>query len=258
MKEIFMPSMDELYLMQDKGANVYKYILIKAIEALICEGLNYPNAGMLKSAYSYLKEDKEIVRAVCTLYPDEMEYAKIASSDPILCGRLMNWKEYTPSGLDNLCRFSSDVVLDRERLAKIIVLLERELSQNPRYRFEYVGYDLAYHKRNTVPILDNIINRKISDSEIMFMMGSLRNDVVNALIKIEPAYALSLSDCYFRDNIGLSEEQARVNALYTGINNYAERYGISRYVGAEYQGKDILTNPDQNVKRLIRCIEDRR
>ena len=36
MKKVYVPTMDELYLMQDisNGQSMYKYILIKAIESL--------------------------------------------------------------------------------------------------------------------------------------------------------------------------------------------------------------------------------
>lgn len=258
MKEVFMPSMDELYQMQDRGANVYKYILTKAVESLICHGLNYPSEGILKNAYKYLREDPEIARAVCTLYPEEMEFSEVSSYDGILCDRIITKTECNPCGLDNLCRFSSDVVLDHLRLANIIVFLEKELSKNPKYRFEYVGYDSTFFKRGANRLLDDIFGNKITDKELMFMLGDFRGKAIESLIKIEPAYAISLPNCFFFKYSWDETDDKRTEQLYTGINCYADRYGISRNVGSQYYKKDILTNPDQNVKRLIRCINDRK
>lgn len=257
MKEVFMPSMDELYQMQDRGANVYKYILVKAIESIICYGLNYPSKGMLKNAYKYLREDLEISRAVCTLYPEEMEFSEVSSYDGVLCDRIVTSSECKPCGLDNLCRFNSDVTLDHLRLAKIIIFLEKEISKNPKYRFEYIGYDSTFFKRGANRLLDDIFGRKISDKELMFMLRDFRENTVDALTKIEPAYAISLADCFFLRCFGDEPDKIRTERLYTGINSYAERYGISSTVGTEYFRKDILTNPDTNVKRLLKCINDR-
>ena len=258
MKEVFMPSMDELYQMQDRGANVYKYILVKAIESIICNGLNYPSDGMLKNAYKYLREDLEISRAVCTLYPEEMEFSEVSSYDSVLCDRIVTKTECKPCGLDNLCRFNSDVTLDHLRLANIIIFLEKEISKYPKYRFEYIGFDSIFLKRGANRLLDDIFGRKISDKELMFMLGNFRENAVEALIKIEPAYAISLANCFFLGCFGAEADKTRTERLYTGINSYADRYGISRNVGSEYYNKDILTNPDTDVKRLIKCINDRR
>jgi len=44
--------------------------------------------------------------------------------------------------------------------------------------------------------------------------------------------------------------------LRSGVNDYARRYGISNDVGYEYNKKDILTNPNEDVKRLVKCINN--
>ena len=59
MKEMYVPTMDELYLMQDMGSNIYRYLVAKVVEKLILEGVNTPAKGMLKSAYKYLRENYE-------------------------------------------------------------------------------------------------------------------------------------------------------------------------------------------------------
>ena len=93
MKEVFMPSMDELYQMQELNVNLYKYILIKAIESLVCNGLNYPSEGIFKNAPRYLRENSEIARTICSMYPDEMIYSDYARNDVELAIRLMNNRE---------------------------------------------------------------------------------------------------------------------------------------------------------------------
>ena len=257
MKEVFMPSMDELYQMQDRGANVYKYILVKAIESIICSGLNYPSKGMLKNTQKYLRENPEIARAVCSIYPDEMIYSEIARSDIDLAVKLMDYKEYKENGLDYLCRFDSSVLTNTQVLTNAIIKLEKELSDNPIYRFEYVGSDFAYPNEKESRLLDKIFNGEMSSNDLMMVLHSVRGIVVKALINIEPAYAIRLSDDYFNNSLYSKNEHNRIQCLHSGIENYAKRYGISRSVGSEYYGKDILTNPDTNVKRLIKCIDDR-
>ena len=78
MKKVYIPTMDELYQMQDmtNGQSIYKYILIKAIESLVIDGVNYPNKGILKNAYKYLKENPDIAYAICRMYPSEIKYSE--------------------------------------------------------------------------------------------------------------------------------------------------------------------------------------
>ena len=91
MKQVYVPTMDELYLIQDEvtGYNLYKYLLVKAIESLIMEGINLPNKGILKNAYKYLRENPEIAYAVCRLYPEEIKYSEYARNDMDLCEELI-------------------------------------------------------------------------------------------------------------------------------------------------------------------------
>ena len=258
MKNVFMPSMDELYKMQELNVNLYKYILVKAIESLICSGLNYPSKGILENAKKYLKENPEIARAVCSMYPDEMIFSESARNDIELAVRLMNSDERETSGLDHLCKFDSNVLYNPVVLQKVLLLLEKELKVNPKYRFEYIGKDFCYFKKGAGTILDDIFDRKIDEQQLMFIMGNSRKDIVKSLINIEPAYAINLPVEYFKNYPTHIPDDSDVSlALGYGINNYADRYGISMSVGSEYYGKDILTNPDQNIKRLLRCIKDR-
>lgn len=235
MKKVFMPSMDELYIMQDMGANVYKYLVVKAIETLVVEGINYPNKGMLKSAYKYLREDQYIVSAICMMYPGEIKYSEIASNDVNLCLRLLKQENKDSScQLDCLSNFAPTVIGNVNVLGEVIVRLEKELRDNPKYRFEYQENDL----------IKRIINRELTDDDLMML-----RPVALKLLNIEPVYGISLSDWYF-DRSGYERDEK----VRTSIHYYADTYGIPRYVGEEFVRKDILTNQSTEVKRLIKCI----
>lgn len=56
MKEVFMPSMDELYKMQDMGADLKLYLYAKAIEALWVEYNNFPRKGSILKMNSSILE----------------------------------------------------------------------------------------------------------------------------------------------------------------------------------------------------------
>lgn len=237
MRKIFMPSMDELYQMQEMGANVYKYLLVKAIEVLAVDGINYPNKGMLKSAYKYLREDPYIASAIGMMYPEEIKYSEVAKIDSALCLRLLKAKQNTKCSLDNLSRFEQLVLTNPTVLEYVISELSDELKVNPRYRFEYQYNEL----------LKMIFNREITSDNLMFL-----KHVVGCLLDIEPAYGLTLSSSYFEN-----DKYDRPSSVCSAVNNYANTYGIPNYLGAEYLGKDILTHQSTEVKRLIRCIKDR-
>lgn len=235
MKKVFMPSMDELYKMQDMGANIYKYLLVKAIETLVVDGINFPNKGMLKSAYKYLREDPYIAPAICMMYPEEIKYSEIASNDVGLCLGLLNserQKEFCE--LDYLSKFDPSVFDNVMLLKEVIIKLEKELRNNPKYRFEYQENEL----------LKRIVNREINNDELIML-----HDVAPKLLNIEPTYGISLDDCYFCKGKYDKKEKTCI-----AVDYYADTYGIPRCVGVEYINKDILTNQTQEVKRLIKCI----
>lgn len=241
MKKVYIPTMDELYQMQDitDGHSIYKYILIKAIESLIIDGINYPNKGILKSAYKYLRENPDIAYAICRLYPEEIKYSEYAQNDINLCLDIINRNNNQNNiiyNLDNLSEFENGIgVLTNNGVIQITAnILSKELSNNPKYRFEY--------KKNT--LLDDIFARKIQveDLEMFFKQ---------AFINIEPAYILTTTP-----NSVLPSLNDKKITLYHAINNYANRYGIQSGLGREYYGYDILTNQDEQVKRLFKCIKE--
>lgn len=241
-KKVCMPSMDELYIMQDMGANVYKYLVIKAIESLIVEGINLPNKGILKTAYKYLRENPDIVYSICQMYPNELKYSEIARYEAFLCMKILdNVEDRTIYNLDNLVYFSDSVLDNRQVGNKVISLLSEKLPITPQYRFEYKQ---LFNQDKLVcenKLLDNIFscNYKLDSY-------NLRDGILEKLIQIEPLYALK-----YQNLLDLSKNKY---LLKTGINAYAERYSVEYDVGSKYANKDILTNPDVETKRLLKCI----
>ncbi len=236
MKKVFVPSMSELYRMQELKANVYSYLLIKVIELLIVDGVNYYKKGILNPDIipKDILEDSDIVLPICRLYPEIVTKLPIAYNDVNLCLNLMNERdESTISELDNLSYFvnGTGVLTNQIVIERAIEILANKLENNPRYRFQY---------RSPNPILDSIFGGTITD--MLFLPEKEKSN----LTMIEPYYALLFENYRSED-----EEKA---CLQNGMQLYQRRYGISANCGVEYQGVDILTNPDKKVKKLIRTI----
>lgn len=248
MKQVYMPSMDELYIMQSMGINLYKYILAKAIESIIMDIKVYKqsDSSILENIYKYLKEDPYISYSICKMYPEEIKYSEYAKNDISLCLQLMS-NNYNQDksiyNLDNLSYFEEGfgVLNNTLVIESAINTLIDKLPLTPQYRFEY--------KENT--LLDCIFN-----CEIPKYMLYLKSCPVLSCAQIEPAYLLKYNldelDKQFRDKIHKSYV---LNEL---INKYANRYGIKQLDCNEYNNVDILSNPDTNVKRLFKCINQRK
>lgn len=230
MKELYIPSMDDLYEMQDMGVNIYKYILVKAIEKIALDGVNHSNKGMLKNAYRYIKENLYIASAIGMMYPEEIKYSQVANMDVNLCMNILNKREDTKSNLDYLGNFDNSTLMNTMVIDKVLLELIEKLQRDPKYRFEY--------KQNY--LLDRIFKREITSNELMFSKA-----LGEKILKVEPAYILTLLDI-----LNISKED--IQLLF---NQYASTYGIPNYVGEEYRKKDILTNPDTDVKRLLKTIK---
>lgn len=230
MKKIYMPTEPELYQMQEVlgGNHMYNYLLIKAVEALIVDGINYPAKGILKNAYEYLKNNPEIARMIGLLYPNEIESSQVAMNDSILCSMLLNgFEDKSIYGLDNLSRFSNEVNYNPAIINQAITTLDDKLIDMPRYRFEY----------RESPLLESIFSCDTSILDFTSMHSELTG--------IEPGFALQLKD----------KSIEWKGMLRKGLMKYYERYGIMHSSGPEYEfGMDILTNKDENVKRLVRTI----
>lgn len=233
-KEMYMPSMDELYQMQDMGANVYKYLVVKAVESLVLRGINSEDKEILGKTYKYFREDPYIANTICWMYPSQLKYSETARNDAKLYDDIMKRSPKLACNLDFSSGFDNSLFYNYTIIATTIAKLEEELKKNPAYRFEY--------KDNI--LLDRIFSGEIKGSEIMFNKGSLRS-----LLNIEPAYGVLFSDRIF-DDVGYD----RKDIVCSSVNNFAGRYNIPSNAGDQYFGKDILTNPGTEVKRLIRCI----
>lgn len=268
MEKVYMPDMDTLYQMQDMGANVYRYLVIKKIESIICDWVGTLR-GILNrhtlDEIAGIKEYKDIVKAICLLYPGELENLELFLAnglnkelkldlfreDAEFCMQLLdNSPSIMQSNLDYLVYFSSGVTSNELILKKVLVQLKKELAKNPKYRFEY----LSDSNNNT--LLDDIFGGRIGNNELKLLRGKSKDEAVNALVMIEPAYTVNLPSSYLCDYLGFNDEnQMRMMLLNDGMNALANRYKIDRNIGTEYLGKDILTNPDSEVKKLIKNID---
>ncbi len=247
MKKVYMPTMDELYQMQDLGADVEKYLLVKAIESLALEGrVLTARGGIFKLAYKYLRENPEIAYAICRMYPEEIKYSEIAQNDIRLLWDLLGQSEkpqdasgkqfyQTIYDLDNLAHFEhgAGMLMNQRTVRYTIEELDKKLPKVPEYRFDYRPNSL----------LDNIFSCNLPIDTI--------NRFIYKLTKIEPGYALKVEKQRLdKEPIG------RKAILREGMKDYIKRYGIEITHYRKFEQRDILTNPDTNVKRLLKCIKE--
>lgn len=218
MKKVFIPSMDDLYKMQDMHVNILPYLYAKAIERLCVEYSNYPKMGsILRNEYKYLREDPVIAKAICMMYPNEVIYSDVVKYDTDLAMKLIGEpKNNDICRLDNLSYFGNNLDGNLLIQREVINILYNELTNNPKYRFEYRDSKL----------LDDIFMGRFDTTLFLDDMAK------EQLGYIEPYYGLD-SDM-----------------LCNMMNRYVNRYGI-RY---ENNDGDILTNQTTEVKRLFRCI----
>lgn len=237
MKEMYVPTMDELYLMQDMGSNIYRYLAAKVVERLILEGVNTPAKGMLKSAYKYLRENYDVASAICTLYPEEMQYSEILKYDPSFCLKLIGEPKPLDTSLDNLSYFDEGTLSNVSVMNKTITRLNKVLIDNPKYRFTYKQSKL----------LDDIFLGRVN-------LDNIGYDEKMLLLSIEPAYLVKYYQNYLKSFEGTKDLK---QVLEYGIFDFCYRYNVSNWLGSEYKGKDILTNQPTEVKRLIKCINNK-
>lgn len=223
-KRIYVPSKAELYQMQEYNANVYKYLVIKAIETIVMDGTILTHKGILKNEPKVIRENPDIARGVCYLCPGEIVYSEVAQIDLRLCQSLI-YQELVNTSLDNIGLFSNSILTSPIIISDTIKKLIEILRANPQYRF-------AYKEPNE--LLDNIFSCCIDKYQV------ISPDVINMLCEIEPAYALKFLE--------------PSSTLRKSIVAYGKRYALDISLGEEFYGKDILTNPSQDVKRLIRII----
>lgn len=237
MKEMYVPTMEELYLMQDVGSNIYRYLVAKVVERLILEGINTPAKGMLKSTYKYLRENYDVASAVCSLYPEEMQYSEILKYDSSFCLKLIEEPKPLDRSLDNLSYFDEGTLSNVSVMNKTITRLNKVLIDNPKYRFTYKQSKL----------LDDIFLGRVN-------LDNIGYDEKMLLLSIEPAYLVKYYQNYLKSFEGTKDLK---QVLEYGIFDFCYRYNVSNCLGSEYKGKDILTNQPTEVKRLIKCINNK-
>ena len=237
MKEMYVPTMDELYLMQDMGSNIYRYLVAKVVERLILEGVNTPAKGMLKSTYKYLRENYDVASAICSLYPEEMQYSEILKYDSSFCLKLIEEPKPLDRSLDNLSYFDEGTLSNVSVMNKTITRLNKVLIDNPKYRFTYKQSKL----------LDDIFLGRVN-------LDNIGYDEKMLLLSIEPAYLVKYYQNYLKSFEGTKDLK---QVLEYGIFDFCYRYNVSNWLGSEYKGKDILTNQPTEVKRLIKCINNK-
>lgn len=246
MKKVYIPTVDELYQMQDLsqgGAHIYKYMIAKAVEVLVMEGKLELDKKPLEIAYRYFREFPDIAYAICKMYPQNKmhcseEVRMEIENDVVLCQNLINGiskQDDSIKQLDYILAYFENgtcVVTHNEVIKAILNKLVVGLSSYPQYRFEY--------KDNT--LLDEIFGCDLP--EWLMPIGMDEH-----LMVIDPAYTNRLNG---QRKLPYSE---RVQSFKKSVNQYANRYIINQMIGAEYLGMDIISRPDEKTRKLLRCLE---
>ena len=120
---------------------------------------------------------------------------------------------------------------------KTITRLNKVLIDNPKYRFTYKQSKL----------LDDIFLGRVN-------LDNIGYDEKMLLASIEPAYLVKYYQNYLKSFEGTKDLK---QVLKYGIFDFCYRYNVSNWLGSEYKGKDILTNQPTEVKRLIKCINNK-
>ena len=237
MKKVYIPSDETLDKMQELagGDYLYRYILTKAVESIV---MNKPlDKNLLEDETKSIREDYYIQKAICYLYPEQVAYSECMQMENSFALDLLKRQ---PSNIiyniDNIRHFDPMTQYSYDVIKKVISILVQDLPKTPTYRFEY--------KDN--PLLDSIFGCKIDKLiEHLYSYAYYSGE----LIELEPAYGILLPDKAF-----ICQEN-RISLLQSGISRYHNRYGISSVIGNEYANQDILSNPDANVKKLMKCIK---
>ena len=234
MKKVYIPTENELKIMQSYNANIYKYMTVKAIEAIIIDGINYPRKGKLEHQFKYVKENPDIARGVCLLYPEEINYSEVAKFDFDLCKSII-FNRDKPNNLDNINYFDKTILDNYLIFEYVVAELYDNMHKNPKYRYTY---------KDNNKLLDDIFSNNIPFEKAIY-----KESIFIKLASLEPAYILKLGSSL---PFGIIE-----NYYKNAINEYAKRYHIDDTLGNEFISKDIISNKNDNVKRLVRTMKQR-
>lgn len=247
-----MPDIESLKKMQETGADIYSYILIKTIETLIASGVNYFQKGILNpvDTYKYLLQDPDIVIPICRLYPELISNFDYAKNDPGLCLDILNNDTHSSNcQLDNLTYFTKETTCKNVQIIKFAVdALMEELLKNPKYRFTY--HDVSGKNGS---LFDDIFSTEILNSSIYSLLFSSteKEKIIHKLAMIDPFYAITLNEETSRENKSYcgNFDLVQHNLLQESMNAYKERYGIKK------EGQQVdLDNPSLKVKRYLKVI----
>lgn len=240
MKKVYIPTQKELLELQDIGVNVYRYLLSKVIETLIMEDVIYEDGNMFDYIYDYLPEFREILVSIARMYPERIKDSDRASNDVQLCQDIL--KPFTRRidntiyQLDNLIYFNQNyqVLYDKGVIRKVSNILEEELPTNPKYRFSY---------KEPNALLDDIFNCSIP-------LVNNETKTNQSLMAIDPIYFVKYLDL-FKDRRQFISKISPIIAQNT--LRYVGRYGLENSI--QYRGQDIINNPDERVKKLIKTLD---
>lgn len=241
MKKVYIPTKQELFELQNLGVNVYRYLLAKVTETLIMEDVIYEDDNMFDYIYNNLPEFREILVSVARIYPERIKDSDRASNDIELCQSILKpLSRYNSDNniyqLDNMTYFNQEscISYDREIIKIVSSILEEKLPTNPRYRFDYKEPNI---------LLDNIFDCSIP-------LVNSETTTNNSLILIDPIYLIKYLELFKKRN----RYDTNLSSIITQSTlRYAGRYSFENNI--QYRGQDIVTNPDEKVKKLLKKLE---
>lgn len=237
LKKIYIPTEEELFFMEEMNSDVYKYLITKVVEVILAKGEKLDD---IKKIEDELLDIPEIAHAICYVYPEMLFTLEYARYDMNLCLKLLDKKKDRQIfNLDILSSFSESVQ-NGPVMINTIYMLDELLKINPEYRFQY--------KKST--LLDDIFNVNYE------RFSSVIVRVMDKLINIDPAYAVKLfMDKQIKfDYISYIDENKNSQFLNEKINEYFKRYDIPESISIPYKGKNIMSNQDEHIKKLIKYI----
>lgn len=247
MKKVYIPTDEVLQKMQDlAGAGyLYRYMLVKAVESIVMN--KSLDRNLLEDETKSIREDYYIQKAICYLYPEQVAYSENMQMESSFALDLLKKRSSNIIyNIDSIRHFDPMTLYSSDVVRKVISILTQELPNEPTYRFEYKDNQL----------LDSIFGCELNKLRERLYCSSTyfisEQYFLNDLIGIDPAYGILLPDEAFASQVN------RATSLQSGISKYHNRYDISSVVGYDYNGQDILTNPDDKVKKLMKYIKKQR
>ena len=231
MKQIYIPTQEELSCLKNAGGNTYKYILTKTIESVIMADVIYEEEDMFDVAYDKFSEYPEIIWAIAKLYPEKISEHDRAMNDTNLCMQIiptLKQPDRRIYGLDMMTQFSDTVLQNPDVIKETINTLSVGLQDNPRYRFEYLGPN---------PVLDDLFACETN-------IDVISQDILDSITYIEPAYYAKLEEMLLKN---AKESRNVYSLIIRSALRYSFRYGI----------KQSSFKPDvEKAKKLYRHLQE--